>query len=84
MNGKILKSYSYWFRENKKKTSDVEQNKIKDLQTTEHQHKPENNFEVCGFVENCITKAREKSNGDCFEEINSKEEIFKLSMFNKT
>ena len=52
MNGKDLKSYSHWFRENKKKTSDVEQNETKDLQTTEHIHKPENKLEVCGFVEN--------------------------------
>ena len=84
MDGKDLKSYLHWFRENKKKTSDVEQNKTKDLQTTEHIHKPENKLEVCGFVENCITKAQEKSNGDCFEEINSKLEIFQPSMFNTT
>ena len=82
MNGKYLNSYSYWFRENNKKTADVIKNKIKDLQTTEHQHKPENNFEVCGFVENCITKSQEKSNGDCFEEIKSKVEVFQPSMFN--
>ena len=51
MNGKNLKSYSYRFRENNKKTADVIKNKIKDLQTTEHLHKPENKVEVCGFVE---------------------------------
>ena len=84
MNGNDLKSYSYWFRENDKMTPVNKQSKKIDLQTTDHLHKPENKLEVCSFVENCITKTQEKSNGDYFEEINSKIEVFQPSMFNTT
>ena len=84
MNGKNLKSYSYRFRENNKKTADVKQNEIEDLQTTEHLRKPENKLEVCGFVENCITKAQEKSDEECLEELTSNQGIFQPSMFSKT
>ena len=84
MNEKDSKSYSYWLRENNKKTLDVIQNKTEDLQTTQHLIKQENKLEVCSFVEKCITKAQKISDGECYEEFNSNQEIFEPSMFNKT
>ena len=84
MFGKYLKSYSYWFGKNNKKTADIIQNKIKDLQATEYLNKHEKAIEVCSFVEKCITKAQKISDGECYEEFNSNQEIFEPSMFNKT
>ena len=56
MNGKDLKRNSYWLKERYKKTIEVKNSKLEDLQTTENLNK----LEVCSFVQKCITIAQEK------------------------
>ena len=64
MSGKDLKLNSCWFRERKKKTSDVKESKIEDLQATEHLSKHENKLKVCSFVQKCITNAQQKKTSE--------------------
>ena len=79
MNEKDLKSCSYLFRKNNKKTADVNKKKTEDLQTTEHLSNNKNKLEVCSFVKKCSKKPQENSNGD----FNSNQEILQPSMFIK-
>ena len=83
MNGKDLKSFQCLLRENNKKTSNVNKNKTEDVQITELLSKLENKLEVCSFVENCITKAQEKNDEECFEVLNCNQGILQPSMFYK-
>ena len=60
MSGNDLKRNSFWLKDTYKKTADVRKSKLEHFQTTEHLTILEDKFEVCKFVEKCITKAQQK------------------------
>ena len=60
MSGNNLKRNSFWLKDRYEKIADAKKSKLEHFQTTEHLTILEDKFEVCKFVENCITKAKQK------------------------
>ena len=60
MSGNDLKRNSFWLKDRYEKTADVKKSKLEHFQTTEHLTILDDKFEVCEFVEKCITKAQQK------------------------
>ena len=84
MSGKALNRTSYWLRERNKKTADVKNCILEDLQAIENLSKHEIGFNNCSFVDKCITKAKQKRFiKNAFKNLTASTEYSCPGMFNK-
>ena len=83
MSGNDLKRNSFWLKDRYEKTADVKKSKLEHFQTTEHLTILDDKFEVCEFVEKCVTKAQQKKIFEnAFINLTTTKEYSCPSMFN--